>query len=132
MDLGDGLILRRASAENTEAAAEFQAQVHLPHTFAESFSIWTRDLMSGALPKFQPGDFTLVEDTSTGAIASMLNLIPQIWSYGGIEIYVGRIELVSTRPDYRRRGLVRAQMDAFFESIPGKSSIDPPVPPAAW
>ena len=114
-DLGDGLILRQATAEDTEAAAEFQAQVHLPHTFAESFRIWTRDLMSGALPRFQPGDFTLVEDTSTGAIASMLNLIPQTWSYGGIEISVGRIELVSTHPDYRRRGLVRAQMDAVHE-----------------
>ena len=114
-DLGDGLILRQATAEDTEAAAEFQAQVHLPHMFAESFRIWTRDLMSGALPRFQPGDFTLVEDMGTGAIASMLNLIPQTWSYGGIEISAGRIELVSTHPDYRRRGLVRAQMDAVHE-----------------
>ena len=114
-DLGGGLVLRPATAEDTEAAAEFQAQVHLPHTFAESFRIWTRDLMSGALPGFQPGDFTLVEDTSTGAIVSILNLIPQTWSYGGIEISVGRIELVSTHPDYRRRGLVRAQMEAVHE-----------------
>lgn len=114
-NLGEGLILRQATAEDTEAAAEFQAQVHLPHTFAESFRIWTRDLMSGTLPGFQPGDFTLVEDTRSGAIVSMLNLIPQIWSYGGIEIGVGRIELVSTHPDYRRRGLVRAQMDAVHE-----------------
>ena len=114
-DLGGGLLLRPATAEDTEAAAGFQAQVHLPHTFAESFRIWTRDLMSGALPGFQPGDFTLVEDTSTGAIVSILNLIPQLWSYGGIEIGVGRIELVSTHPDYRRRGLVRAQMDAVHE-----------------
>ena len=114
-NLGDGLVLRQATADDTEAAAEFQVQVHLPHTFAESFRIWTRDLMSGALPGFQPGDFTLVEDTSTGAIVSMLNLIPQTWSYGGIEFGVGRIELVSTHPDYRRRGLVRAQMDAVHE-----------------
>ncbi len=114
-DLGDGLVLRQATADDTEAAAEFQAQVHLPHTFAESFRIWTRDLMTGALPGFQPGDFTLVEDTGTGDIVSILNLIPQTWSYGGVEISVGRIELVSTHPDYRRRGLVRAQMDAVHE-----------------
>lgn len=85
-DLGEGLTLRQATAEDTDAAAEFQAQVHLPHTFAESFRIWTRDLMSGALPGFQPSDFTLVEDTRSGAIVSMLNLIPQTWSYGGMEI----------------------------------------------
>ncbi len=114
-DLGDGLILRQATAEDTEAAAEFQSQVHLPHSLAESFRIWTRDLMSGALPGSEPGDFTLVEDTSTGAIVSMLNLISQTWSYGGIGVGVGRIELVSTHPDYRRRGLVRAQMDAVHE-----------------
>lgn len=112
-DLGEGLILRQATAEDTEAAAEFQAQVHLPHTFAESFRIWTRDLMSGALPGFQPGDFTVVDDTRSGAIVSMLNLIPQTWSFGGIEISVGRIELVSTHPDYRKRGLVRAQIPSW-------------------
>ena len=100
-DLGDGLVLRQATADDTEAAAEFQSQVHLPHTFAESFRIWTRDLMSGALPGFQPGDFTLVEDTGTGDIVSILNLIPQTWSYGGVEISVGRIELVSTHPERR-------------------------------
>ncbi len=119
-DLGEGLTLRQATAEDTDAAAEFQAQVHLPHTFAESFRIWTRDLMSGALPGFQPGDFTVVEDTRSGAIVSMLNLIPQTWSYGGMEIGVGRIELVSTHPDYRRRGLVRAQMDAVYEMSAGR------------
>ena len=115
-DLGEGLILRQATAEDTEAAAEFQAQVHgPPGESGEPFRVWTRDLMSGSLPGFKPGDFTLVEDTNTGAIVSMLNLISQTWSYGGIEVGVGRIELVSTHPDYRRRGLVRAQMGAVHE-----------------
>ena len=123
-DLGVGLILRQATAEDTDAAAEFQARVHLPHTFAESFRIWTRDLMSGALPGFQPGDFTLVEDTRSGAIVSMLNLIPQTWSYGGVEVGVGRIELVSTHPDYRRRGLVRVQMDAVHEMSARRTARD--------
>ena len=112
-DLGEGLILRQATTEDTEAAAEFQAI--RPGESGEPFRVWIRDLMRGALPGFQPGDFTLVEDTSTGAIVSMLNLISQTWSYGGIEVAVGRIELVSTHPDYRRRGLVRAQMGAVHE-----------------
>src|SRR5262249_31955482 len=33
-------------------------------------------------------------------------------SYDGIPFRVGRIELVATRPHYRRRGLVRALMEA--------------------
>ncbi len=115
-DLGEGLILRQATAEDTEAAAEFQAQVHArPGESGDPFRVWTMDLMRGALPGFQPEDFTLVEDTSAGAIVSMLNLISQKWSYGGVEVAVGRIELVSTHPDYRRRGFIRAQMGAVHE-----------------
>ena len=67
-----GLVLRQTTADDTEAAAEFQAQVHLPHTFAESFRIWIRDLMSGVLPGFQPGDFTLVEDAGSCGLRSTL------------------------------------------------------------
>lgn len=115
-DLGEGLVLRQATAADTEAASEFQAQVHArPDESGEPFRVWTRDLMTGALPGFGPGDFTLVEDTGTGAIVSMLNLVAQTWSYAGIEVPAGRIELVSTHPDYRRRGLVRAQMRAVHE-----------------
>ena len=52
-DLGGGLILRQATAEDTEAAAEFQSLVHAPPgTSGEEFRIWTRDLMRGALPGF--------------------------------------------------------------------------------
>ena len=60
-DPGEGLVLRQATAEDTEAAAEFQAQVHArPDESGEPFRVWTRDLMTGALPGFGPGDFTLV------------------------------------------------------------------------
>ena len=44
-------------------------------------------------------------------IVSSLNLIPQTWSYGGVPFGVGRVELVGTLPEYRRRGLMRRQMD---------------------
>ena len=115
-DLGEGLVLRQAAAEDTVAAADFQARVHArADESGEPFRVWTNDLMTGALPGTQPGDFTLVEDTSTGAIVSMLNLIPQTWSYEGARVAVSRVELVSTDPDYRRRGLIRAQMEAVHE-----------------
>ncbi len=72
---------------------------------------WTRDLLSGRHPTFGSGDFTIVEDTHRGCIVSSLNLIPQRWTYGGVEFGVGRPELVGTDPSYRQRGLVRIQMD---------------------
>jgi GNAT superfamily N-acetyltransferase len=113
-DLGDGLLLRRATPADTDALADFNAQIHRERDASEpdkGIWAWTHDLMSGALPTFYPEDFTLVEDTRTGAIVSSLNLIPQTWAYEGVPFMVGRVELVGTHPDYRRRGLIRAQFE---------------------
>ncbi|MEJ2208125.1 MAG: GNAT family N-acetyltransferase [Anaerolineae bacterium] len=113
-DLGDGLVLRRATPADTEKLVAFNAEIHRDPGGDEPeiyVGAWVRDLMEGRLPTFQPGDFTLVEDTARGEVVSCLCLISQTWTYGGIEFGVGRPELVGTHPDYRRRGLVRAQMD---------------------
>ena len=67
--------------------------------------------MKGDPPGFGPQDFTIVEDSRTGAIAATMNLISQTWSYEVVEFAVGRIELVGTDPDYRLRGLMRATSD---------------------
>jgi hypothetical protein len=115
-DLGDGLMLRRATAADAEALAAFNAEVQRDPSAAgpdEGIAAWTRDLMLGEHPTFDVGDFTLVEDTRSGAIVSSLNLISQTWSYSGIQFGVGRPELVGTHPDYRRRGLVRAQFEVI-------------------
>jgi len=117
-DLGDGLILRRATAADTEPLVAFHAEVHRDRDAQEpdeGVAAWTRDLMERDHPTFDAGDFTVVEDKRTGAIVSSLNLISQTWSYGGIEFGVGRVELVGTHPDYRRRGLVRAQFEVIHQ-----------------
>jgi hypothetical protein len=113
-DLGDGLILRRSSGADGEKLATFNGDLHREpgaEGSEEGVAAWTRDLMSGEHPTFDPCDFTIVEDAASGAIVSALCLIPQTWSYGGIPFGMGRVELVGTLPDYRRRGLVRAQME---------------------
>ncbi len=117
-DLGDGLILRRATAADAEALAAFNGKIHgNTHTGEPDAGVaaWTRDLMERPHPTFAAGDFTLVEDARTGAVVSSLNLIGQTWSYGGIPFGVGRPEIVGTHPDYRRRGLVRAQFDLIHQ-----------------
>ena len=76
-----------------------------------SVAAWTQDLLTRPHPTTGPGDFTLVEDTTSGVIVSTLCTISQTWSYDGVPFGVGRPELVGTHPDYRRRGLIRAQMD---------------------
>ncbi|MGW8249740.1 MAG: GNAT family N-acetyltransferase, partial [Anaerolineales bacterium] len=113
-DLGQGLLLRRSTAVDAEALVEFNASLHSddgPEQPDERVAAWTRDLLTRPHPSFGVGDFTIVEDSSTGKIVSSLNIIPQTWSYDGIEFKVGRPELVGTRPEYRNRGLVRAQFE---------------------
>jgi Acetyltransferase (GNAT) domain len=114
-DLGGGLILRRATVEDAEAVAAFNARIHHssgdfdqrdPH---RGIAAGTRDLMSGDHPTCDASDFTVVEDTTTGSIVSSTCLIGQRFSYEGLEFDAGLPELVGTHPDYRRRGLVREQ-----------------------
>jgi GNAT superfamily N-acetyltransferase len=117
-NLGDGLVLRRASAADAEPLAAFQGEVHRDPSSQgpdEYVMAWTRDLMTRPHPTFRPADFALVEDTDSGAIASAACLISQTWTYGGIPFGVGRPELIGTHPDYRRRGMVRAQMEVIHE-----------------
>ena len=115
--LDDGLTLRRATPADADALVAFHAWIQRENDAAEpspSVAAWVRDLMSIPHPTFSPADFTIVE-TTTGEIVSSQCLISQTWSFGGIPVGVGRIELVSTHPDFRRRGLVRRQMDVVHE-----------------
>ena len=115
-DLGDGLILRHASPADGEALAEFNGRIHGEDAEdGRRVATWTRDLLTRPHSTLKPDDFTIVEETSSGRIVSSLNLIPQIWSYEGIEFGVGRPELVGTLSEYRGKGLVRAQFDVVHQ-----------------
>lgn len=77
---------------------------------------WTKDLISGNHPTVTADDVWVVVDPSKDdQIVSATLLIPQVWRYEEIELPVGRVELVATHPDYRRRGLVRALMQTAHE-----------------
>jgi len=111
-DLGDGLVMRRSTAADAPAIAEFNSWVQgdpAKTQPAEGEVWWALDLLRGDHPTFHEDDFIIVEDTATGRIVSVTNLIDQVWSYSGIEFGVGRPESVGTLPEYRHRGLIRAQ-----------------------
>src|SRR5688572_12257771 len=110
--------MRRSTTEDAERLADFHALVQIdPGQVPPNMNIhaWIMDLMDGSHPAFHPGDFLLVEDTAIGEIASSTCLISQVWTYGGVPIKVGQPELVSTREEYRRRGLVREQFRVLHE-----------------
>lgn len=109
------MLLRWAAPEDAEELAAFNIRIHSdnseePETWLGS---WTRELMNGEHPTTKADDFTVVVDTKTGKIVSSLNLISQTWAMGEVCFGVGRPELVGTDPDYRRRGLVRAQIEVL-------------------
>lgn len=117
--LGDGLVLRRATTDDVVAVAEFNSTQHptenAPAGVSESLAGWTRDLMEGAHPTVRASDCTVVEDTRLNRIASSTILISQTWTYDGLPFGVGRPELVATHPDYRNRGLIRAQFEVLHQ-----------------
>ena len=117
-DLGDGLIIRRATMADVEALVEFDSRVHSDDGWDEPFAplgTWVRDLLIKPHPTFGMSNFTVVQDTRTGKIVSSQSLILQTWSYGGIEFGVGKPELIGTHPDYRMRGLTRAQLEVIHQ-----------------
>jgi GNAT superfamily N-acetyltransferase len=117
-ELGNGLILRNATFEDADELAIFNSNIHKdpgqeePNEFIDA---WVRNLMTKPHPTLKPTDFTVVLDKTTGKIVSSMNLIPQTWSYEGIEFEVGRPELVGTDPEYRRRGLIREQFNVVHQ-----------------
>jgi hypothetical protein len=115
-DLGNGLVMRRSTPEDADALAEFNGKIHGENEAdAKGVAAWTHDLLARPHPTLNPDDFTIVEEAATGRIASSLNLIPQTWTYDGIEFGVGRPELVGTLPEFRNRGLVRAQFEEIHK-----------------
>ena len=116
VELGDGLVLRRARAADASALADFNAMIQSeegPDKPDERVAVWTIDLMTKPHPTFDPRECTIIEEVSTGRIISTMNLIPQTWTYGGIPFKVGRPELVGTLMEYRHRGLVRLQFEVI-------------------
>jgi len=110
LNLGDGLELRAVrSAEDVERVATLNAFIHQDSAVGEL----TRWRLSGAHPTVTLHDFLFVEDTNKGEFVSTLGLVPQTWTYDGIPLQVGQVELVGTHPDYRGRGLIRAQMNVI-------------------
>jgi len=116
-DLGDGLYLKQAKLDDMERLADYNARYlsdEGPDQPEEFIRNWTEDLMTKH-PVATPGDFTYVEDSKTGQIVSSLCLISQEWTYEEIPFGVGRVEMVSTHRDYRRKGLIRAQFEVFHQ-----------------
>ncbi len=114
-DLGDGLIMRRSTVEDTEALMAFHGDVHRDPGVEEReeyVAAWVRDLMERPHPSF---DVATLPSSRTRTGGHCLVDMPDLADLvvRGVQFGVGRPELVGTHADYRRRGLVRAQFDVI-------------------
>jgi hypothetical protein len=103
-DLGDGLVMRKATPGDRERVADFHANtlVGLDEVAPlERLRGFVLDLMSEEHPFSRPGDFILVEDTTTAKIVSSMCLISQTWTYEGIAFRFGQPDIISTDPAYQ-------------------------------
>jgi hypothetical protein len=118
-DLGDGLILRHAVPSDGDALALFYgdhlSEGGLASRDGQRLVAMTRDVFTRPHVSLTPNDFTIVEETVSGQIVSAMCLIPQTWTYEGIEFGMGRPEYVATHRDFRKRGLIRTQFDVVHQ-----------------
>ncbi len=118
--LGDDVALRWSTAADVARIGDLYAQVfrHGPDDPPNALmGTWTRDMMSGRHPLIGATDFAVVERTGDGTIVAATCLLSEVWTYAGVDLPVGRPEVVATRQEYRNRGFIRA----IFELIHARS-----------
>jgi predicted N-acetyltransferase YhbS len=111
-DLGDGLVIRTLRTED-EIAQYCQIQAE---AFSPSTGTSTENLIRHH-PETCRADFIFVEDQKNNRMASTLCLIPWQCQFEGISLSVAMLEMVATRPEYRRLGLVRQQMAYYHRWV---------------
>jgi GNAT superfamily N-acetyltransferase len=135
-DLGNGLVRRWSTAADEEKIGQCLAIVFrrgpdkpLPQVVINEAQV----MFSPNFPLMGPGDWALVEDTKLPErpVVACLCCWSHCWSYGGVPFGVGRPEMVATRPEYRKRGLIRALFEMFHarsaargELVQGITGID--------
>ena len=104
--LGDGLVLHPV-----RDARDASRYIALNEAIVREGNI--ADRLLHRHPEASYDDYVLVEDTGTGQAVSTTGLIPWRCTYEGVTLETAMLEMVVTHPDYRRRGLVRAQINHF-------------------
>lgn len=109
-ELGDGLVMRRATIADAKALAEFNSRIFEEPAIGD----WIQLLLTEKHPLYRASDFFVVVDQNAeNKIVSSMGLFSQEWSYAGIPFKVGQPEIVATDTTYRRKGLVRLQFEAL-------------------
>ncbi len=108
-ELGDGLVLRQPREDEREAVIEFNREF-----LGEDSGLEVGYILRQPHPAVGLDDFLLVV-TAEGQIASSLCLGELALRVGLTSFKIAQPEFVATRPQFRGRGLVRAQFAVLHE-----------------
>jgi GNAT superfamily N-acetyltransferase len=118
-DLGDGLVLRWSTAEDSEDIAELNSLVFRWDQNEPNLGLANvvRRCMRGDHPSMGPEDVVVVEDTGKDGnrIVACAFYLQEEWEFDGIVVPVARPDIVATDPGYRNRGLIRAALEVMHE-----------------
>src|SRR5512136_1194297 len=107
--LSEDLVLRSVQGEDDiRKFASFQSTNNLVEEM-------TAERLLRAHPGTRREEFLMVQDSSTGEVASSSCIIPWHLRYGDVSLSCLQLEMFLTVPRYRRRGLVRAQFKRLHE-----------------
>jgi predicted N-acetyltransferase YhbS len=108
--LGDGLILRPVRDER-----DMERYIALNDAVTGEGAICDRLLHH--YPRTTFDDYSLVEDQRTGEVVSTTCLIPWRCRFEDVILETAMLEMVVTHPQYRHRGLARAQVQRFHRIV---------------
>jgi predicted N-acetyltransferase YhbS len=111
-DIADGLILRTVRDERD--VERYVAAIAAVNGETESRMA---DRLLRRHPEAAYDNFLLVEDPRTGHAVSTTCLLPWRCRLEDVVLDVAMLEMVGTRPDYRHRGLIRAQVERFHHRV---------------
>jgi predicted acetyltransferase len=133
-DLGDRLVLRYATVEDTEPLAQFNTTyLEEEHDQPGIIGNWMRNLLGGVHPTYRPSDFLVVVDQNEGGkIVSSMGLFSQEWAYQDIPFKLGQPELVATAPAYRRKGLIRQQFEVIHAMSAARGELVQAIGGIPW
>jgi predicted N-acetyltransferase YhbS len=104
---GDLTLCTAADEEDIERVAAFNGSIHGPEVDALTRSLFLHH------PATRGQDLLFVKDEASDQVVSSLCLIPWTWRYGDGDLPSGELGIVGTAEAYRRRGLIRMQVEAF-------------------
>jgi predicted N-acetyltransferase YhbS len=112
-----GTFLAGFGLRSVQGEEDIQKFVSFNAEMNNSFEGATCECLLRHHPKINQDDFWLVEDLKTGEVVATSCLLPWECRHDGVSLRLAMLEMVLTHPNYRGKGLVRAQIDHFHHQV---------------